>query len=226
MAKKNFTELLKSYQKRVEIWLKNIKGTQYNKEQNTTIKFIIPLFEILGWDPHSRDMEFEYLIYDKNKSARHADIALYVRNSEHPKIIVEIKPIQHKTLGSSQIFKYIRDAKVTYGIMTNGRELKIYDRRFCRADSGRAKKLLGLKAEDFIRYKNVLLMLSKRMVEKGEFDKLAKAYCSTTYVPWVKLQRIKLQKPRLSKFDKYELPLKYASEFLSKSFQIKRRGGL
>ena len=160
---------------------------------------------MLGWNSYSKDMEFEYLIYEKKGRIRHADIALSLKNCERPKILVEIKPVQHKILGSSQIFKYIRDAGVTYGVITNGKELKIYDRRYVRHNYKRGRKLFSLKLEDFVRYNDVLSLLSKHAVEKGMLDKLAQAYHSKYYWKWYRSNKT----GELAR-DKYELPLKFA----------------
>ena len=182
---RNFIEQLRKYQKRVEYWLnfiKDKKGKEFNKEQNTTVKFVIPLLEMLGWDHLSRDVEFEYHLKDKKRGTRHVDIALYLydTNPKRPKIVVEVKPIprtnQFDIKGPTrQIFRdYLRANKVAFGILTNGMELIVFTGRFVRHDSKRARTLFRLKLEDFIEFSDVLWLLSKEMIENQRFDKLAK----------------------------------------------------
>src|SRR3989338_1831812 len=160
---RNFIEQLRKYQKRVEDWfnfIKDKKGTEFNKEQNTTVKFIIPLLKILGWEYLSRDVEFEYHLKDKKHGTRHVDIALYIYNTnpKRPKIVVEVKPIprtnQFDIKGPTrQIFRdYLRANKVAFGILTNGMELIVFTGRFVRHDSKRARTLFRLKLKDFIEF--------------------------------------------------------------------------
>lgn len=217
---KNFIKQLWKYQKRVESWtnfIKEKKGTEFNKEQNTTIKFIIPLLEILGWEPRSKDVEFEYHLKDKKHRTRRVDIALYLydTNPKRPKIIVEVKPIprtsQFDLKGPThQIFRdYLRANKVVYGILTNGMELIVFSGRFVRHDSKRARTLFRLKLKDFIEFSDVLWILSKEMIKNGTFDELMEIFQSGDkyWRSWFKPNRdmIKLKKfHKLSKICKYK----------------------
>ncbi len=227
---RNFIEQLRKYQKRVEDWfnfIKDKKGTEFNKEQNTVIKFVAPLFQILGWCPFSVnpvDMEFEYYIHDKSTNRRRSvDIALYSGNPKTPKFLVEIKPIQDKDkidrLGktnleeaASQLYKYyFKNSNVVYGIVTNGAELKVYSKKFVTKKSGIARELFSLKYKDFVDYSDILSVLSKGKVEADEFDQLAKAYQTKQYADWKKNSKI-----GNAEHDDYILPLEFARKFLRK----------
>jgi len=229
MDKKKYLEGLQNYQKRVEEWfgfIKSKKGTEFNKEQNTLIKFVVPLFQILGWCPFSvdpADMEFEYYIRDKSTNRRRSvDIALYSGNAKTPKFLVEIKPIQDKDkidkLGKTKLEKaagqlykyYFKNSNVVYGIVTNGAELKVYSKRFVTEKSGRARELFSLRYKDFVDYSDILSVLSKEKVEADEFDRLAKAYQTKQYADWKKSS-----KTGDSEHDDYILPLKFVRNFLS-----------
>lgn len=56
VQKKYFVKKLRDYKKRVKDWcdfIKDKKGTEFKTEQNTIVKFVIPLLEMLGWCPLS-----------------------------------------------------------------------------------------------------------------------------------------------------------------------------
>ena len=137
---------LKAYLKRVDKWFKFIEvkeGTEFKTEQNTIVKFVIPLLEMLGWRPLSEDVGFEYHLKDKRHKTRHVDIALYLsdKNPPIPKILIEVKPIQNdiKNAGE-QIFRHqLSGGKVTYAIATNGRELIVFDKWRVRHDAKRGQ---------------------------------------------------------------------------------------
>lgn len=195
MRDKSFIEQLGEYQKKVNDWFEfqeNKQGGEFNREQNTTVKFIIPLLEMLGWDPLSsndKDVEFEYHLRDKKHKTRHVDVALYLhaKNPKIPKILIEVKPIKDPNKNDMrgptlQVFRdYLRAGKVTYGILTNGAELIVFDRRFVRHDYNKARILFSLKWKDFLEFSDVLWLLSKDMVKNGTFDKLARVYHSDEY---------------------------------------------
>lgn len=216
MNEKNFKQKLLDYKKRIKEWKPSIKGTRFNKEENTMVKFVIPFFKMLGWDDlyPSKEMEFEYFV---GRGIGSADIALYVDNFNLPKILVEVKPIQDifKKKYPTKIFKYISKGKIKYGIAINGEELIFYDNYRVRHDYRRGGKLLSLKLDDFDKYNDVLLLFSKKMVkkEKGLLDKFAKEYHSrdSGFYIWRKSR-----KTGNSLHDEYILRLDFARNFLNK----------
>ena len=236
-------EQLRDYQERVKSWRKFIearKGTEFNKEQNTTVKFIIPLLEILGWRSFSKDVEFEYHLKDKRHKTRHVDIALYLfdKNPKIPKILVEVKSIPRTSQDdmkhpAHQVFRdYLRANKVTYGILTNGIKLILFDKRFVRYDSKTARPLFAIKLKDFIEFSDVLWLLSKHMVENGKLDELVEMYHHEFYRPWFFPKRDMIKNKEFDKLAKiyktdwekktgskeqneYMLRLVFAKKFLS-----------
>lgn len=189
---------------------------KFKLELNTTIKFVIPLLNILGWEHLGDNMGFEYPVRSKNlddkKRVTHCDIALYLDGkNEKPEILVEVKPIQSENFGSGRyLLRYLCPAKIRYGIYTNGRELKLLDSRTPK--SYHPEGLFSLKAKDFSTYADVLWMLSKEKVsEKGFLKSFADAYHKKSgFFHWMK-------SPDLADFkqDKYKLRLEFARRFLS-----------
>ena len=218
------TESLQCYHKRVKYWMSKYGSSITGKlavESNTAIKFVIPLLEILGWDSCSENLEFEHHFKSKEGKCRHADIALYVKDLERPKILFEVKRIQADLhSGTKQIFRYLVGSKVTYGVVTNGRELELFCRRYVRHDYKRATLLFRLKVEDFIQYRDVLFALSKNSIESGILDRLSHAYNEGKY--W---KRREFMKNGDHYHDKYELPLLFARQFL-KDEQLEAQKGI
>lgn len=200
---------IRNYQNRVKYWLefkKSKKGTQFNKEQNTVVKFVIPLLRILGWDCLSAEVEFEYYVQKRGR----ADIALYVRDEEIPKILIEVKPIQDNiNNAATQMFsRYLAGTKVSFGITTNGKLLMLFDKFRVKKQYQKARLLFSLKMEDFDKYNDVLSVLSRDSVQSGVLDKLAKAY-HYEYSKWCQQYK--------RKYNDYSSPLIFAQEFLSRS---------
>lgn len=178
----SFKKQLKKYTDKVNKWDREIiRRNKYDKEQNTVVKFIIPLFEILGWGPLYKDMEFEYAVHKKRKNLGRADIALYPSDSKKPKILVEVKPLKTKKLGKgSQLFKYLKAENINYGIYTNGRTIRLIDKRYTRPSCA-PHTLFTIDLKDFYKYRKALRILSKQSVKSGKLDRLAKAYDSKEY---------------------------------------------
>ncbi len=153
-------------------------------------------------------MEFEYLV----GGAGSADVALYIDDFNKPKVLIEVKPFQHKDFAKkypTKIFEYIRKAKVKYGIATNGKEWILYDNYRVRQEYKRASKLLSLNFVDFVDYSDVLRLFSKKGIKEGILDKFAKEYHDKFY-DW----RESKKKPRDSKYNESVLRLEFAKSFL------------
>lgn len=138
-------------------------------ERNTVIKFISPIFNLLGWDT-IEDIEFEYKI-----KRRSADIALMV--SSTPEILIEVEPLDTELSDTSaaQAAAYLHAEGVRWGIVTNGREIRSYDRKFMPKKGKKGRELFklsfeGLKKLDkksYERFFDILFLLSKEKVSKG-----------------------------------------------------------
>jgi hypothetical protein len=218
----SFEKKLKEYQEGIKSWCKFVEnfreefklkgGTQFNKEENTMVKFVVPLLEILGWEPFSlvAEVEFEYNV----KGAGLADIALYI--DQKPRILIEVKSIfdDFKEQWPTKIFKYISSANVQFGIATNGKELILYDNYRVKKTSREGCKLLylNLEKQKTDEYSAVLSLLSKKSVENGRLERFAEEFHKEGggFFQW--------REPRKKKGDKIYnervLRLKFAQEIL------------
>lgn len=211
MEEKSLIEQLNKYQTEVKEWRSIIKGTKFNKEENTTVKFVVPLFTMLGWDT-LRDMEFEYYIANKDKKGgRFVDIVLYINNK--PKILIEVKPIQDELdKASKQIFRYLSDSGIPYGIVTNGKELVVFSGKYCGKSCERGRELFHFridgeqKKNDFIVYRDIFSAISKKCIENGIFDALVQALQKKEYWDWKKAEK--------NRYSDTQMPLEFSRQFL------------
>lgn len=216
MNEKVFTQELLDYQKRIDKWVPSVHGTRFNKEENTMVKFVIPFFNMLGWNElyPPKEMEFEYFV---GRGIGSADIALYTGNFSKPKLLVEVKPIQNKFREEqwpTKIFQYISQAKVKFGIATNGDEFILYDNFRVRHDSKRGSRLFSIKSKDFKEYRDILLLLSKRRVGKGDLDVFARKYRKMKFYNWEKMRN----KNRHTKHSRYNMQLEFSREVLKQIY--------
>lgn len=217
MVNKYFLRQLRDYQKRVKDWLahkdEEISRNLYNDERNTTVKFIAPLFNILGWNHLSRNVEYEHTVRCKKlKMPKHVDIALYTKDSKKPKIFVEIKRIQDELGTGRQLLRYLHAEKVKYGIYTNGREIRLLDNR--TPIKYVPEGLFIIKVEDFIRYNKVLAVLSKKAVDSGKLDRIARSFHDKErFWKQVENKEKKVKRSERKKL-KYYLRLEYANKQL------------
>lgn len=195
------TEKLKKYQDRVKKWQSAIiNKDRFSMEQNTIIKFVLPLLEILGWDRLYQEMEFEYRVKGDKKGR--VDIALFTDNSQRPKTFVEVKPICGTTSGltrGTQLLKYLKRTDVKYGIYTNGKEIKVVGKQGVR-DGYSPTTLFHLRAEHFVDYKDVLGLLTKAFVKKRALDKLAINY-QKNFCHWKKQHKTQHAKDNRTEYD-------------------------
>lgn len=214
MGNKSFEKKLKEYQKRLSLYSQksSAEGKRCNLESNTTIKFVIPLLQILGWDHLSKDMEFEYAVSGRGLvRPRRVDIALYGRDSKRPKVLVEIKRFQTDLGTGCQLRRYLYATRIKHGIYTNGEEIRLISNRTPIKNEPEA--LFTLKCKDFLNYKDVLAVFSKNSVESGRLDKLVKSYHTKKF--WQLLKERKKQiKQSQNKDIKYVSRLELAKELL------------
>lgn len=99
-----------------------------NSEANTKNRIVEPMLEILGWDTRSNEVMLEYPI-KIGSTTKHVDYALMLENK--PVVLVETKPFEAmlSTDDSAQIISYGRIEDVPWVVLTNGRNLKIFDSR-------------------------------------------------------------------------------------------------
>ncbi|PSQ23196.1 restriction endonuclease subunit R [Halobacteriales archaeon QS_8_65_32] len=135
-------------------------------EENTKVKLIQPLIELLGWDTFSSEVELEYPIQIGQGHAR-ADYALLLDGS--PAVFVEAKGCD-TTLSDgarSQLKSYMRQKGAGWGLLTNGQRFEVLKRR---EDSDLPDEVLlaSLSIEELRSNWNVLELLSRELVRSGE----------------------------------------------------------
>jgi predicted type IV restriction endonuclease len=88
-------------------------------EENVKIKIVIPLLELLDYNPQ-QDMDFEHHVQNKK-----ADIALLFNNK--PKLFVESKDLdENLDKHIHQALDYAFNKGVEWVILTNGLEIRVY----------------------------------------------------------------------------------------------------
>ncbi|MFA6321815.1 MAG: type I restriction enzyme HsdR N-terminal domain-containing protein, partial [Candidatus Omnitrophota bacterium] len=105
-----------------------------------------------------------------------------------PAILIEAKPIKDD-IGkkTTQIFNYMKNSKVTYGIVTNGRQLSLYSKFRVSKKCKKGRRLFDMmELKDFTNYADVLLFLSKDSVNSNRLDRLASEYNKKEYWDWKK----------------------------------------
>ncbi|GEM_PF-4974156 len=200
---------LRNYQKRVRNWpIKGFPNGKFGTEQNTMIKFTVPLLEILGWDTKSEQVEFEYSVRsvrsdgEKIRKIR-VDASLSVPGHSSPQVLVEVKRMRAPFESGKYLLRYLnKNSKAKYGIFTNGEELKLID------DTTRKNSnpcgLFSIKAEDFDKWLDVLSLLSFESVKNGVLKDFVNSYHKNFWDWYIK------EKEKKGKHDEYKLRLIFA----------------
>jgi hypothetical protein len=131
-------------------------------EGDTKAVLIEPLMEVLGWNVRNlSEVVREYGVRVGTKT-EYVDYALKING--RPKIFVEVKALG-KDLEPfvDQAVSYARLGDARWAILTNGRELRLYDAlgRF---------QLFKLTLGEYLREADKLLLLSKKNVGRGLLD--------------------------------------------------------
>jgi len=95
-------------------------------EANTIGKLIDPILNALGWDITSDEVEREVPI-DVGSSSTHVDYALKIEGI--PRVFLEIKNLRTELTDrhAKQVLSYASIEKVSWCILTNGRQYRIYN---------------------------------------------------------------------------------------------------
>jgi hypothetical protein len=138
-------------------------------ESNTISTLIEPLLEVLGWN--IRDLDevqrgYQVRIGDKME---YVDIALKINN--RPIIFIEAKAVDISLQDhlAEQPIKYANAEGVSWCVLTNGRELGIYN-AFWKIKGIEQKTLFKLSIKDFKEKLDKLLLLSREKVVSGKLD--------------------------------------------------------
>lgn len=138
-------------------------------EQNTISTLIEPLLEVLGWnirDPDEVQRGYQIHVGDK---LEYVDIALNISNK--PVIFIEAKSVDTNLQDhlAEQPIKYANAEGVSWCVLTNGRELGIYN-AFWKIKGIEQKRLFRLQIKDFNENLDKLLLLSRERVISGKLD--------------------------------------------------------
>ena len=142
-------------------------------EPNTKLKAIQPLFELLGWNFASDEVEAEYPI-QVGSTIAHVDYALKLDN--HPIILIEAKgfdsELDEKFI--KQAYSYSRISKVKWYVLTNGKELHLYNSDW--GDDFDKSLVFKGKVKNYAKLINELSLLSpdslKQKIIETEANKL------------------------------------------------------
>jgi len=158
----NFDEILRS-------------GKEKNfSEADVSSKFILPFLDMLGWDISSIDEVRE----QRRTLSGPADYILIVNGK--PKLVLELKKFTENLDGyrvirgrketfPEQAMRYAWHLKVEWVILTNFREVRLYNSFYRKPLDGLRLKI---RYNQFLRDFEKLWILSRDSVESGELDKI------------------------------------------------------
>ena len=133
-------------------------------ESNTKVKLVQPfLQDVLGWEIH--DMELEYSV-QMGGQTYHVDYALTV--SDIPKVFVEAKgcDISLKDEHVDQLQSYLKLQDVTWGLLTNGTEYRLYQLAVQGSETD-FHCIAAASIDELDRYRQELSAVSKPAIESG-----------------------------------------------------------
>lgn len=140
-------------------------------EDNTKSKIIRDFLELLGWEI-AFDAELEFRV-DLGHTNNYVDYSLSIDDSS-PALLVEAKGYDTTLDGSheSQLHSYLRQTDVNWGLLTNGREYRIYRRE--SIDDGVAIRTVSeVSLEELPARAEYISLLSKEALQSGHSGELA-----------------------------------------------------
>ncbi|THE66480.1 hypothetical protein D8Y22_02155 [Salinadaptatus halalkaliphilus] len=155
-----------------------LEASPQMNEQNTKVRLVQPLLELLGWDLYSTEVELEYTVPMASGST-HVDYALLVGDS--PVVFVEAK-----AAGSSLNSQHVRQLKsymrqelnVDWGILTNGKAFEVLTKDQHSGD-GEEVSVVQFDLDDLAADPDVLELLSKEAIRSGKSDEIAAQVAQT-----------------------------------------------
>ena len=182
MDKATKINALKSLVRKYKAHEKEYLKSDYNETQLRS-DYLDPFFEILGWDVNNAEgltqdlrqvvQETKVKVEEKNKKP---DYAFRVRGVR--KLFTEAKKpsvdILSDDKSSFQLRRYGWSAKLPVSILTNFRNLVIYDCRVVpkKGDNPRIARIRVFKCEDYEKdFDEICSLISRDVVFSGEFDK-------------------------------------------------------
>lgn len=93
-------------------------------EENTKVKLVQPLIELLGWEVYSSEVDLEYPMQIGRGNAG-ADYALQLEGA--PVVFIEAKASDSALNDSDrrQLASYMRQKGVDWGLLTNGNQFEV-----------------------------------------------------------------------------------------------------
>jgi predicted type IV restriction endonuclease len=105
-----------------------LEGDPQMGEENTKVKLVQPLIDLLGWDVYSPEVELEYSMQIGRGHTR-ADYALLLEGT--PVVFVEVNGCDATLTDTDrhQLKSYMRQMGVDWGLLTNGAHFEVLKRR-------------------------------------------------------------------------------------------------
>ncbi|MBU2082003.1 type I restriction enzyme HsdR N-terminal domain-containing protein, partial [Patescibacteria group bacterium] len=164
-AKKNIQKLIDKYQVAVSAG----KISKYSEEE-TKKDFILPLFEILGWDVHDKN---EVSAEESQSSGGRVDYGFYI--DSRPKFYLEAKTFKADINSSDfahQAIRYSWNKGITWAVLTNFEKIIIFNASNTEGLLG-DKLLFSISCSEYIERFDQLWRLSKEAFKEDSIDKYA-----------------------------------------------------
>lgn len=164
-AKKNIQKLVDKYQVAVGAG----KIGKYSEEE-TKKDFILPLFEILGWDVHDKN---EVSAEESQSSGGRIDYGFYIDN--RPRFYLEAKAFRADINSNDfahQVIRYSWNKDITWAILTNFEKIIVFNAKNTEGKLG-DKLLFSIGCSEYIERFDQLWQLSKEAFIEDSIDKYA-----------------------------------------------------
>ncbi len=166
-AKQEIKELIDRYNK-----IASSEKIKSFNEQQTKTTFIEPFFELLNWkvrDPDEVSLE-------EKVSKKRVDYAFKVNGVT--KFFVEAKSLKEDLNNpefAEQVIKYSYNKGITWAILTNFKEIKVFNAEWVPKDNIFNNQFISLYIEQFLEEDSLelLWLLSKDSIISGDLDKKA-----------------------------------------------------
>ncbi|MCF7875968.1 type I restriction enzyme HsdR N-terminal domain-containing protein [Candidatus Bipolaricaulota bacterium] len=138
-------------------------------EANTKSRIINPLLKKLGWDPLEGDVRAEYPVKFATRTS-HVDYALMVEGS--PAVFVEAKALRSDINSghAKQLIDYGRHKGVNWCVLTNGKELRVYNSAWLDPEEESTQEALveALGVDEFVDNLDIIEKISKESITSGK----------------------------------------------------------
>ncbi len=142
-------------------------GFKKYTEEDVKKGFILPLFEVLGWDTTDRH---EVSSEEHIKSSGRVDYGFYI--ADRPKFYLEAKSIKaniHDEQWARQAIRYSWNRGVTWAVLTNFEHILVFNAQDIKS-SLHNKLLFDIPFDDFVARFDDLRLLSKQSFAENALD--------------------------------------------------------